>query len=1363
MQVSDVLQHDVSRLANTHWAPGSKSKFDGKVVRKLYDEYLSDPRDDDYEGVAVLEMSSYLENYLWRHFSPTKVSEVHLLSILAMINEKMRINAPLWDCFKDRKDDFEAMLNSLFALQERVKLSERTRVSFVRFLIGVYQNLENDSVRRVALRFCSLPLWATLPNRARRRILNDHPDLADTVESFDTKSDECQLMRKLLTEFVSSISKDGIEEDYTARFLELLTDLLSQLPTRRFIRPLILAMHVLEHAHLSAGMKRSPLCTQMLEMCEFYMFFEIDDRTGQPLSDSDMEQSHYHRVQVVQGIAFKYFQDKLLSLALSPVRSIDNPDLLREYITALDDVDLRQFLVRLELVDENEGDLARELLEQILVTFASKKPSRLQAVRKLPLYPTEALMFDESVMPSSDYRGDRCLALPKLNMQFLSINDYLLRNFHLYRLESTFAIRQDTLEAIRKIDARLHPEMQDRTIFTGWSRMAIPIRAFSMTKIARSNIGDDKPSEVIAEIEVDLRPFMGDIRQEWEDLKERDVLFVLEVVASRHSDEGSNSHNGEFANTERQIRRVRGCEIVAVKDQTGKVIDVQNPTPVGDTRTFVVAFDCAQFKEDLDHHTKGGDEGAVDGRSVYDRMNILVRRRPKENNFKAVLSTLRNMMEGGIAFPPWLSEVFLGFGSPDQATYYSLPDQLPHVDCHDTFVDEGHLRKSFSSHKVEVQEATIPDNVVPAYRVSIPRGVAPGKTQASGNHDRANTMECEEASPNEDFASMTVVELRRHLSEKGLLTSGKKAELIERLQSLPTEEQASSEPGSVITCEPYLPGSMAFYAADTRNNVRFTPVQVEAIVSGCNPGLTLVVGPPGTGKTDVAVQTIVNLFHQFPQERILIVTHSNHALNDLFDKLRCRDIDPGAMLRLGQGHKQLRSDGDSDDFSVRGRINFMLSRRLMLLDQVKHLAVTINAQSSFPTVTCDAANSFYITVIQPRILKFRSLEHVTVDDFPFRQYFATTSFPETEPELRSTAERCFSYLAFAFAQLAQCRPFEVLKHGKDRSDYLVIKHARIVAMTCTHAALKRDDFFKLGFRFHSLVMEEAGQVLDLETSIPILLQSADPEFGCLLKRVVLLGDHRQLPPVIQNQILQKYSHLDQSLFARMGRTRPSLASLFSWRYPNLQNLDNVLTGDYVVANAGMRFDYQFINVDDFEGRGETSPVRHFYQNLGEAEYVAQVYTFLRKIGHDGRRIAVLTTYNGQKQLLRDVFNARCRHIGLPSKITTVDRYQGQQNDIVLLSLVRTRNVGHIRDVRRLIVALSRARLGLYIFGRQSLFANCFELAPSMSLLLSRPTKLHIVVDERHPTERGVDAEADSVVVNDVVHMGEIVQSMMERS
>lgn len=84
------------------------------------------------------------------------------------------------------------------------------------------------------------------------------------------------------------------------------------------------------------------------------------------------------------------------------------------------------------------------------------------------------------------------------------------------------------------------------------------------------------------------------------------------------------------------------------------------------------------------------------------------------------------------------------------------------------------------------------------------------------------------------------------------------------------------------------------------------------------------------------------------------------------------------------------------------------------------------------------------------------------------------------------------------------------------------------------------------------------------------------------------------------------------------------------------------------------------------------------------------------------------------------------------QIATVDKYQGQQNDYILLSLVRTRAVGHIRDVRRLVVALSRARLGLYIFGRAELFANCYELRPAMKQLLARPQQLQL-----HPSERVV--------------------------
>ena len=55
-----------------------------------------------------------------------------------------------------------------------------------------------------------------------------------------------------------------------------------------------------------------------------------------------------------------------------------------------------------------------------------------------------------------------------------------------------------------------------------------------------------------------------------------------------------------------------------------------------------------------------------------------------------------------------------------------------------------------------------------------------------------------------------------------------------------------------------------------------------------NPGLTVVIGPPGTGKTDTAVQMVSNLHHTFPQQRTLIITHSNQALNDVFEKLMVR-------------------------------------------------------------------------------------------------------------------------------------------------------------------------------------------------------------------------------------------------------------------------------------------------------------------------------------------------------------------------------------------------------------------------------------------------------------------------------------------
>ena len=244
----------------------------------------------------------------------------------------------------------------------------------------------------------------------------------------------------------------------------------------------------------------------------------------------------------------------------------------------------------------------------------------------------------------------------------------------------------------------------------------------------------------------------------------------------------------------------------------------------------------------------------------------------------------------------------------------------------------------------------------------------------------------------------------------------------------------------------------------------------------------------------------------------------------------------------------------------------------------------------------------------------------------------------------------------------------------------------------------------------------------------------------------MIGDHHQLPPVIKNMAFQKFSNMEQSLFTRLvrlgvptvdldaqGRARPSIASLYNWRYKCLGNLPHVLNQDaFVKANGGFSFDYQLVDVGDHNGVGESQPSPFFYQNLAEAEYVVAVFMFMRLIGYPAKKISILTTYNGQKHLIRDVVRARCSTnplIGTPHKITTVDKFQGQQNDFILLSLVRTYNVGHLRDVRRLIVAMSRARLGLYVFARVGLFKNCFELQPSFKILLKRPLQLHLCPNE----------------------------------
>ncbi|XP_038069842.1 NFX1-type zinc finger-containing protein 1-like [Patiria miniata] len=263
----------------------------------------------------------------------------------------------------------------------------------------------------------------------------------------------------------------------------------------------------------------------------------------------------------------------------------------------------------------------------------------------------------------------------------------------------------------------------------------------------------------------------------------------------------------------------------------------------------------------------------------------------------------------------------------------------------------------------------------------------------------------------------------------------------------------------------------------------------------------------------------------------------------------------------------------------------------------------------------------------------------------------------------------------------------------------ILQEAKVIGMTTTGAAKCRAVLQRLCPSI--VVVEEAAEVLEAHI-ITTLTEKC--------QHLILIGDHQQLKPNPTVYRLAKQFNLDTSLFERMinngmpcrslshqHRMRPEISYLMKKHfYRNLSDDESVLKMDNVRGVAHNMF---FIAHQHLESKSDDSKTK---SNQYEAKFLVGLCKYLLQQGYDHSQITILTAYTGQKFCFMRLMD-KATFEGV--RVCVVDNFQGEENDIILLSLVRSNkeeSIGFLRTSNRVCVALSRARMGFYCIGNGSI-------------------------------------------------------------